>query len=321
MKIGYEDPDVKYLDEVLEIVVRAYREERKDVPCLPVEDNLRDKLRQHLEKLLEGGSGVMITGEDGLRGFMVGIKNRELFGKYDGIYCPIYGHGALGNNIKGLYGELYGQAAHKWVEEGSITHAVALFAHDVDLIDTWFWLGFGLRCVDSIKEVSPAGIDIPTTIRKALKVDLSVLADLHRQHNLYYRKSPTFMPNQDEDPVLDLRNWLKKEDRHIWIAYKHDDLIGYVRIQPTAESFVSEYREVMNITAAYVKDDYRNSGVARNLLETVECWLKDNGYTLCGVDFESINPLGSAFWNRNFTPYSFTLVRRVDDRILSLKTS
>ncbi len=316
---NYHDPDVKYLDQALEMVIGNYREERKAVPCLPPVDAFVEKLRRYLEKLLQGGSGVMLADEDVLLGFMVGYKNSELFGRYDGIYCPVYGHGAKVDNKRDIYGELYGRAARKWVEDGLITHAVTLFTHDGELVDTFFWFGFGLRCVDSIKEVSPADVNMSANIRKVLD-DLPALAELHEEHNLFYRGSPMFMPNPREDPVLDLRNWLEKENRHIWIAYEDGEPVGYVRIQPSAESFVSEYEGVMNITAAYVKSEHRNTGVARRLLETVECWLMDTGYTLCGVDFESLNPLGSAFWNRYFTPYNHTLVRRVDERILSLKT-
>ncbi len=116
--------------------------------------------------------------------------------------------------------------------------------------------------------------------------------------------SPIFMPNPDENPVEDLKNWLEKEKP-----------VGYIRIQPRAESFVSEDPSVMNITGVFVERDHRCSGVATSLLDSVQNWLLENNYKLCGVDFESINYLGSNFWNRYFTPYMYSMTRRIDERI------
>ena len=127
------------------------------------------------------------------------------------------------------------------------------------------------------------------------------------------------MPNPYEDPVEDLNNWLKDDDRHIWIAYENEIPVGYIRIQPTAESFISEDPNVMNITGIFVERDHRCSGIATSLLDCVQNWLHENDYDLLGVDFESINYLGSNFWNRYFTPYMYSLTRRVDERIMNIR--
>ncbi len=37
------------------------------------------------------------------------------------------------------------------------------------------------------------------------------------------------------------------------------------------------------------------------------------GVTRLGVDYESINPSGSAFWQKHFTEYGYGVVRRIDD--------
>jgi GNAT superfamily N-acetyltransferase len=87
-------------------------------------------------------------------------------------------------------------------------------------------------------------------------------------------------------------------------------------IGPTAETFVAEHPTVMNIKGAYVADSERGTGVGKLLLAVVQEWLLQNDYQLCGVDFESINPLGSRFWMKYFTPYTYSLVRRIDERIL-----
>lgn len=88
-----------------------------------------------------------------------------------------------------------------------------------------------------------------------------------------------------------------------------------MKIQPDAETFVSKHRDVMNITGAYVLESERKMGIGTMLLGAIQEWFLQNGYTLCGVDFESINITGSRFWNRYFVPYAYSMVRRIDERI------
>lgn len=71
----------------------------------------------------------------------------------------------------------------------------------------------------------------------------------------------------------------------------------------------------MNITGAYVLESERKKGIGTMLLGAIQEWLLQNGYTLCGVDFESINITGSRFWNKHFVPYAYSMVRRIDERI------
>ncbi len=307
-------PDLKYVEEAVELIIDAYLEERKSVPFLPYDEHYREKLKQSIEKLFTNGSGILLVEDDVLLGFLVGYENKELFGKSDGIYCPIYGHSALSDNRINTYQKLYEIASEQWVENGRLSHAITVFTHDTDLVKTWYWLGFGLRCVDSLREVSTIESS-STEVRKAALRDIPMICELHRQHNLYYRNSPIFMPNPDEDPIEDLKSWLKKENRHLWIAYEKEKPVGYIRIQPRAESFVSEDKDVMNITGIFVERDHRCSGVATSLLDSVQNWFLENNYKLCGVDFESINYLGSNFWNRYFTPYMYSMTRRIDERI------
>ena len=61
---------------------------------------------------------------------------------------------------------------------------------------------------------------------------------------------------------------------------------------------------------------HRGRGVYQNLLNFVINILKTEGYTRFGVDFESINPSGSGFWQKFFHSYTNSVVRRIDERIL-----
>lgn len=317
MNIQYESVNEKHVNAAADIVMSAYKEERIAVPFLPEEQDYLNIFKRFIGTLFNRGTGIAAVFNGELIGFLAGFEIPEFFGQCKGVYSPLYGHGGVKKYRHRLYQELYKRAADLWVKKACMTHAVTMFAHDQASIDTWFWQGFGLRCVDAIREVKLIDVNNSSIfIKKADKNDISTLADIHRQHNQYYRESPVFMPREEEDPIQDLTAWLEQENHHLWIAFHGRTPLGYMRIEPSAETFVSEHQNVMNITGAYTVNTERKSGIGTMLLGTVQQWLLQNGYPLCGVDFESINTTGSNFWTKYFTPYTYSVVRRIDERIL-----
>ena len=306
----------KYVDNAVNLVIKAYHQERKSVSCLPLFD-FTTMLRKKITNLFSKGSGVVALNGDEVVGFLAGFEVEEFFGKCKGIYCPVYGHGTSGKYGTQIYQKMYQQAADAWVKKSYFTHAITLFTHDESVITTWFRLGFGLRCIDAIRESTPIFKGEPIVrVIKADRTGIPSLIEIHKEHNAYYRTSPLFMPNRPEDPLKDLTEWMEKEDHHLWAAYSHEKPIGYMRIQPNAESFISEYEKMMNITGAYVKENYRRSHIGTLLLDAIQRWLLDNEYSFCGVDYESFNILGSSFWEKYFIPYTYSVVRRIDERIV-----
>ena len=318
MDLNYERATRKHLEEAVNLAAGAYREERQALPILPDAEDFLSVIRESLEEVLEEGSGVFAFSGGRLAGFLVGFPVETLFGKARGIYVPVYGQGTLKENRRGIYRGLYREAAALWVAEERLTHAVTLYAHDGEALDTWFWLGFGLRCVDALREVRP--LQAPglrdIALKKTTLEDLPALAGILDEHYRYFLNSPIFMPHPNKDPLEEFRNWLQKDNHHAWAACGDGKLLGYMRVQPAAESFVSTHKRAMNITGAHVLEGKRKAGIGTMLLEETQRWLATEGYTLCGVDFESFNTPGSSFWNKYFTPYTYSLVRRIDERVL-----
>lgn len=307
-----------YVDAAAELVLAAYKEEKVAVPCLPAQDFFPVLLRNHLARLFARGSGLAAIRQGELVGFLAGIETGELWGRNKGIYSPLYGHGAVKADRTAIYQGLYTEAAKMWVEKRHFTHALTFFAHDQQTIDAWFWLGFGLRCVDSIRRVQPIEVDNPHSkivIRKGRMEDIRGLRGIMNQFNDFWPQAPTFMMRDSQDPVEKYSKWFQEPHRHFWIAYQDGLPIGQIRIQATGESFISEHPNMMNVTSAYVAEEGRSTGIGLMLLAAVQQWLLDNSYPLCGVDFESFNISGSRFWNSHFTPYTYSLVRLVDERV------
>lgn len=53
----------------------------------------------------------------------------------------------------------------------------------------------------------------------------------------------------------------------------------------------------------------------RQLLDAdVEMCIKE-GKSYMGVDYETINPTALRFWTKYFAPYTYSFIRRMDERI------
>lgn len=306
----------EYIDQALNLVLLAYKKEREMIEYLP-NANYSSILKEKIKNLFENGLGIVALVNGNVVGFLVGYEIQEFWGRCKGIYCPLFGHGAIKENPKEIYQQLYKKAAEIWVEEEIMQHAITLYAQDEITLETWFRLGFGMRCVDGIRAVAPINNKKPEiTIKKAEQSDVESLEVIDEKHNKYYRSSPLFMPVKEESSVEHLTRWLNEENHHLWIAYNGDQVIGYMRIEPTGERYIVEHKDVMNITGAYVDPTHRSKGIGVCLLDSIQKWLLSNNYSLCGVDYESFNISGSRFWEKHFTPYTYSLVRRIDERIL-----
>lgn len=317
LKFKYEPISEKHVDEAIDLVLSSYDEEKKAIPFLPNHDGFLDYLRNSIKVLFDKGIGLAAIHDGKLMGYITGFEVNQLFGKCKGIWSPLYGHGVKKEYGGDLYNELYKRVSEIWVKRSCMTHGIALFAHDKKTLDTWFWLGFGLRCVDAIQKVEPISINnSDVVVRKAKIEDIPAMSALSGKLNQHLNAPPLFMPRTVNNPTAHLTKWLQQDNHHLWVAYHNEVPIGYMAIQPNAETFIVEDPNVMNITKAYVCENSRKSGIGAILLNEIQKWLLDNNYSLCGVDFESFNIEGSRFWTKHFIPYTHSVVRRIDERIL-----
>ncbi len=317
INLTYEMISEQNIEQAVALVVAAYNEERTTLPILPEETDVKGLIHQSVTSLFHQGTGVVALLDGNLVAFMAGVERKELWGRCKGFYSPLFGHGAVKELRTVLYQQLYKHLADQLVKKQITSHALTLFANDKETIDTWFLLGFGNRCVDSIRQ---AALLFPNkeseiVIKKIDLANLVDLADIEREFHGYFRNAPMFMIAETVDPIEQLTKWLDGENHHLWAAYRDGIVVGHMQIEPIGETFVSQHQDVMNITGAYVAASERNSGIATLLLNTIQQWQVDHGYPLCGVDFEAFNIDGSRFWNRYFEPYTYTVTRRIDERI------
>ncbi len=311
----------KYKNEIFNLVEKNYINEKENIPYLPNFKNIEELLNKEIDDLIDNGEGYIALIEDNVVGFIAGYEVDNFFGKNNGIYIPLFGHGALFGAQQDIYQRLYAYSSKKWLEKGYTSHAITIFAHNNEAVVSWFWLGFGMRCVDAIRQSKLIEkLNSEVVINKITEDDITdELIKILIEHDKYYRESPIFMIKDrlsKKETNNELINFLSNKTNVMWVARENDELCGYIQIENYAENFVSDSKDVMNITGLYVKPKYRNKNVGISLLNYVQEYLCNNRIKLCGVDFESINIKGSNFWTKYFTPYTYSLTRRIDERLI-----
>lgn len=317
MKIEILTADKTFCKEAVDLFWQTYLEEVYSMPFLPKDEEMKHLIDDSINQLLENGSGVMAFSDQKLVGYMLGWSVNQLFGSVKGVFSPMIGHTAKKEHRRMIYAKMLEYSMKTWVDQGYLSFAVSVLAHDKGLIDEFFVHGYGMRCIDAMRKSERIHVTISgVTIKKASEGDLADIALIHGKHHEYYRYSPIFMPRLAEDALADITHWFSQREHHLWISYQGDKAMGYIRIQPEGETVVSLHSKVMNVTGAYVDEKARSMGVASLLLDEVQRWLIEQGYHLCGVDYEAINPAAYRFWNRYFTPYTVSVTRRIDERIV-----
>jgi GNAT superfamily N-acetyltransferase len=202
--------------------------------------------------------------------------------------------------------DLYAVAATKWVAEGK-TAQYALVPDDPELVDAWFRLGFGAQHAHAVRPVSDEVFGVPEglTIRRAVRGDVPVLAELDLVLPQHQRLAPTF--SSGEVPTLEeaLADWEESvDDREYatFVAERNGRVIGCSvgcsLEKSSAHSGLAQPDDAGLFAYAAVFPDARGTGAGRALGEAVIGWAGEVGYTSVVTDWRVTNLLSSRAWPR-----------------------
>ncbi len=299
----------QHVEEAAILAHANYEEERHHVPVLPSVSVVPD-----LADFTKNGLGVAAFENDKMIGFL-GFYNHweDIERRIKGIFSPVHAHGAVAENREKIYQYLYQAAGEKMAAKGINWHAIALYKHDEQAIKGLFAYGFGLRCVDAIRPMTKIECEVCDgyafcEINPEEKDRLLPLKNLLITH---LGKSPSFMyfPQMDEKKLEEVH---KERQSRYFVAKKDDVLVAFLEITDAGENFACEDKNMKNICGTYCLPEHRGRGVYQNLLNFVISVLDGEGYIRLGVDFESFNPTAKNFWPKYFTPYTHSVVRRID---------
>jgi GNAT superfamily N-acetyltransferase len=317
MILIFETLNDNHIESAAGLALPEYCEEREAVPILPGRDYF-DLFCKMISGMVDHRLGVTAIDAGKIVGFFTCYKPwNNHFGITLGTFSPIHAHGAIKSGRKHIYSLLYQNAAAKWVKEGILSQAVALYAHDLEVISGFFWNGFGLRCVDAIRAAEPVSCDefADYTFGELPVSEVEPILPLKNRLIEHLRSSPIFIQLLSDLDVHKVREENARRCSRYFVAKDGERLVAFIEVMESGENFACADPQMINICGAYMLPEYRGSGIFTKLLAHLTDRVKNEGYIRCGVDFESFNPTAAGFWLKHFTAYTHSVVRRIDERI------
>ena len=329
--ITFETMSRSHVEDAAKIALSEYLEERSSVPVLP-DFNFYESLYSLISELADSDLGTVALENGKVIGYLTCYQPMQNhFGTTPGVFSPLHGHGTVKENRAKIYSWLYQKASEKWVRKGILSHAISLYAHS-EAIQSFFWNGFGLRCVDAIRKVEPITSNEYRGAKfcELSKDEIEQVVPLKNQLIKHLQKTPMFIPLFFQWDIQQVKEENERRGSRFFVIQVNGETAAFVEIMASGENFACDHTGMMNICGAYMLPEYRSqaawassrqslrpaSGMFTKLLSFLMDTLGTEGYTHCGVDFESFNYTASGFWLKHFTPYTYSVVRRIDERIL-----
>ena len=312
--IEVKDIDMK---EAVALCKQEYMEEMQKIKSMPLMDeDMEEMLRNMVYQAKQAPYGKALCQNNKLLGFLAFFGPMDgFFGIHKGVFSPL-GTSAFVGEHKGKTASLLLEAVMKdLVKDQVFSIAMSRYVNNQEVNQALCLNSFGIRCSDailSLRDYVFTDKDSVIVIEELKGEEKWKIKDLYEQLTYHLAKSPCFFPT----PEGQLQRWFENNGSKRILAAKHGiQIIGYMAIDDEAETFVTERMDMNNICGAYVLEKYRSVGVAKQILDAVVRKSIEEGKSYLGVDYETINPTALHFWTKYFKPYTYSFVRRIDERI------
>ena len=304
------------IEEAVALCKQEYMEEQQKTKIMPPMDREMEELLAGVIHQVKGAPyGKALIEEGKLAGFLAFFGPWEGFhGVGKGVFSPL-GASAFAGEKSGKVASLLFQAvAEELVEDKVFGVAMSRYTYNEEVNKTLCLNSFGIRCSDAILSLQDYVLsdkDPEITIVELRGEEKLEIKELYERLKKHLTKSPCFFPTQEGEA----QRWFENQKIRILAARENSKVIGYMAIDDEAETFLTERTDISNICGAYVSEEYRSQGVAKQLLDAVVEKCIEEGKRYLGVDYETINPTALHFWTKYFVPYTYSFIRRIDERI------
>jgi len=314
----FRKTELKYIDEAVELAVREYKNECANNNQLLVR-NYRDKLKDLISDIFSSKYGLVAIEGGSLVGYLMFLGGFEgQFGNVKGSFSPLFGSAFAGKSRGKTASLLFQNVSKIMIEDGIFSFAICKYAHDKEIAESLVLNGFGIRCSDAIRNLSNVNelkIDSGSRYEEISYQKANILLSLKNKLIKHLNNSPIYLLSAQFTDEQFAKLCEKRKSR-FFVAYAGDKPIGYIEVERDAETFISEDSEMLNICGMYVDCKYRNDLVAKELLAYTIQRVANEGTRYIGVDCETLNPTAFRFWSKYFESYTYSFIRRIDERIL-----
>ena len=347
MRVQFERFTEAHIAEAVQLAVSELEAERKhchDLPRFEFEERFKQIL-WWLSNQNFGGKAAFCDGK--LVGYLLFAGPWDgMFGNVKGVFSPLGGSAFSYDyeNRGKLASMLFTAVAQELADAGIYSCALSRYAHDEEVAKSFVWNGFGIRCMDAVRDMeavekqflSGGTLCSQMNTQKLQQTEnqrdaknaygeiqfeelsreqFGEVAHLQRGLHRHLLNAPVFFPVPDCGFEAWFAEWIKRETMRIFAARAEGRVIGFISVDEEGENFITEYEGMKNICGAYLEEAYRGSGIAQGLLAFICETLKAEGVTHVGVDCETMNPTALRFWDKYFTPYTYSFARRFDERV------
>jgi ribosomal protein S18 acetylase RimI-like enzyme len=262
--------------------------------------------RAEIDALLarEGASGVVALRQGHPVGYLIGARrDDEWWGP--NIWVEAAGHAVEEpEDVRDLYAAVAGD----WVDQGRARHYALVPAHDAELVDAWFRVGFGGQHAHGIQEVPPRSeVTVPAglEIRKPNVVEVEELIDVDLALPDHQARAPVFstrpLPSREESR----KEWLETlagDEEHILVGYLDGRPVAcwaFVPLERSGEhTGLTRAQKAAFLGFASTLPEARGSGIGVALTDAGFAWAAEQGYSVMVTDWRETNLLASRFWPR-----------------------
>jgi hypothetical protein len=310
----------KHIEEAAKLFQKDYSKIIGKYTYLPEKFNKTEIICSNLKKIISENPAFIAISSNQIIGYVAGYSHiKELKGSFSGSYIPEWGHSARSEGKDNIYENLYSTISRIWANNKDYTHIIS-FLVNKELLSTFQMLGFGMQVIDAIIDLNKniTNISSEYKIESANKSHVLQLKEFAMLIDEHLESAPIFL-KRNRKKIADeqiIENFLSK-DKITLIATQNGEIVSCLRgVKNSGNVSILDYKGTFGINFGYTKIGYRKTGIASILLQEILKIAKKEECSFCSVDFESQNIEGRNFWLKYFEPIVYSMIRKVDDRIL-----
>jgi predicted N-acetyltransferase YhbS len=296
-----------HLDAAADLLAERHRRHREAEPLLPADPDFRAEVRALWEK--DGASGAFTDD-----GYVLATRLDESWGP--NAWIELAGHAVREPE---LVRDLYAHAAARWVEEGRTSHYVYVPAHDAELVEAWFRVGFGAQHAFGIRELDewPQPEVDGVVVREAQERDVEDLVVVgpslaeHQALSPVFSQSPRWSEHETREEI---REDLQNARMGNLVAEVDGRVVGNFVVVPVemsgAHVGLARPPGLAHLGYAAVLPEARGSGAGLALTAASFAWARERGYEAMVTDWRVTNLLSSRFWPKRGFRTTFLRLHR-----------